>query len=112
MGWLGFCQAAFPVERTALTCIDFLGYAWTLMMDFCHDEDVSCVFFDEWPALCTARKLAAGTKVKFGVTQTANNRTVFMCPPPMLVLRTTVPPPASTCEDLLAFRVEQYFWAN
>lgn len=112
MGWLGFCQAAFPAERTSLTCIDYLGYTWTLMMDFCQDDGFSCVFSGEWLALCSARKLVEGNKIKFGVTEAANNKIVFMCPPPMLVLRTAVPPLTSTGEDGPAFQVEQYFWAN
>lgn len=55
-------------------------------MDFCHDQDLSCVFSGECPALCNARKLMARTKIKLGVTGAANNKVVYLCAPPMLVL--------------------------
>jgi hypothetical protein len=68
-------------------------------MDFCHDQDLSCVFSGECPALCNARKLMARTKIKLGVTGAANNKVVYLCAPPMLVLKTKLPPSTGIGEN-------------
>lgn len=47
LGWLGFCQNAFPAEKTELTLIDYMGYAWKLSIEFSDEGDSSCVFSGE-----------------------------------------------------------------
>lgn len=111
MNWLGFCQSAFRAGKTESTVIDCLGYTWKLFTDFCH-EQLSCVFSGEWQALCSARKLIEGAKIKLGVTGAANNRVVYLCAPPMLVLRTKMPPSASIGENGPSYQFKQYFWKN
>jgi len=114
VGWLGFCQHAFPAERTQLTLIDYVGCAWKIVMDFCQDEGkiMSCVFFWEWRSVCRARKLVEATKIKLGVIDAANNKVVYMCPPPMVVLRSKVPPSYGANEDALSYKIDHYFWTN
>jgi len=53
-----------------------------------------------------------GTKVKFDVTRAANKRVVYLCASPMLVLRTKMPPSASTGENGPYYRIVLYFWKN
>ena len=64
LGWLGFCQAALPSERIEMTVVDYLGYTWKLIMDFYHDDSMSCIFIGQWEALCTACKFNAGQIIK------------------------------------------------
>lgn len=52
---------------------------------------VRLVFSGEWHQLCNARKLVAGSTVKLGVREEANNKVLYLCPPPLLVLRSTMP---------------------
>jgi len=81
-------------------------------MEFCQDGVMACVFSGEWQALCRARRLAEGMKIKLSVTHAANNNVVYMCAPPMLVLRTRIPTSANASEDGPSYHVEQYFWTN
>lgn len=111
LNWPGFCQAAFPHERTELTVVDYLGYTWKVTMDFCYDEGLSCLFSGEWQDLVYARKLSRGTTIELGVTAPDNNRVVYLCPPPMVVLRTKLPPSAGAREGG-AYRLLEYFWRN
>jgi len=81
-------------------------------MDFCHDDVLSCVFSGEWQVLVGGRKLTAGATIKLGVTAPANNRVVYLCPPPMVVLRTKLPPSATAREGGATYRLLEYFWRN
>ena len=81
-------------------------------MEFCQDGALSYVFSGEWPTLCRARKLMEGTNIKLGVTNASNNNVVYMCAPPMLVLRTRVPVSSSTSGDASSYHVEQCLWTN
>jgi hypothetical protein len=81
-------------------------------MDFCHYEGVSCVFTGQWQALADARRLTKGTSIKLGVTGAANNRVVYLCPPPMLVLRTKVPPSSAAAQGGATYRLLEYFLRN
>jgi len=69
-------------------------------------------FFGEWQALVDARKLTRRTPIKLGVTAAANNRVVYLCPPPMVVLRTKLPPSAGAREGGVTYRLLEYFWRN
>ncbi|AES61694.1 hypothetical protein MTR_1g087510 [Medicago truncatula] len=62
--------------------------------------------------MLTAHKLIEGAKIKLGVTGAANNRVVYLCAPPMLVLRTKMPPSASIGENGPSYQFKQYFWKN
>jgi hypothetical protein len=112
LGWLGFCQAAFPAELTELIVVDYLGYTWKVLMDFCHDEGVSCIFSGQWQALASAHRLSKGQIIRLGVTDESNNRVKYLCAPPMLVLRTTILPSAETVQGGASYRVLEYFWRN
>ena len=111
LNWLGFCQSAFPAEKTELTVIDFLGFTWKLFMEFCHDEQLSCAFLVNGKH-CSARKLIEGAKIKLGVTGAANNRIVYHCAPPMLVLRTKMLHLQALEEMVHLNQFKQYFWKN
>jgi len=81
-------------------------------MEFCQDAALSCVFSGEWKMLCRARRLVEGMKIKLGVTNAANNNAVYMCAPPMLVIRTRMTAAGDLSEDGSSYHVEQYFWTN
>lgn len=70
---------------------------------------MSCVFSEQWKALCDARKLAKGMTIKLGVTRTTNNRVVYLCAPLMLVMRTKMPPSAGASEGGPGYQFEEYF---
>lgn len=112
LGWLGFCQHAFPAERTELTFIDYLGCTWKVLMEFVQGDTLSCVLSGEWQALCRARRLVEGMKIKLGVTNKANNNVVYMCAPPMLVLRTRMAASGAVDQGGPNYRIEQFFWTN
>jgi hypothetical protein len=77
------------------------------MMNSCH------VFFSgEWKTLCSVRKLIEGAKIKLGVTGAANNRVVYHCAPPMLVLRTKMLHLQALEEMVHLNQFKQYFWKN
>lgn len=79
LGWLGFYQAVFPAERTEFIVVDYLGYTWKVLMDFCHDEGVSCIFYGQWQALVSARRLTKGQIIRLGVTGESNNDVKYLC---------------------------------
>lgn len=81
-------------------------------MDFCHDEGVSCIFFGQWQALSSARRLSKGQIIRLGVTGELSNRVKYLCAPPMLVLSTNIPPSAGTVQGGASYRVLEYFWRN
>jgi len=43
-------------------------------MEFGPDGDMTCLFSGEWQAICNARLLVEGSNVKFGVTESSNNK--------------------------------------
>lgn len=106
MLWLDICVLA-----SNLRCIFLLQSEaiWKLVMDFCHDQDLSCVFSGERPPLCNARKLMAGIKIKLGFTGADSNKVVYLCAPPMLVLKTKLPPSIGIGENGPSYRFEQLF---
>lgn len=95
-----------------LTVVDYLGYTWKMLLDFCHDDGVSCTFSGQWQALCDARKLTKGATIKFSVTGAAKNKVVYLCPPPMLILRTRMPASGNVGEGGSSYQFQEYFWKN
>jgi hypothetical protein len=62
--------------------------------------------------VCVARLLVEGSTVKFGVTESTNNKVMYMCPPQMLVLKTRLQPSANAGGNGASYRLEQYCWKN
>lgn len=112
LGWLGYCQTVLPSQRTELTIVDYLGYTWKITMDFCHDEGVSCIFTRQWQALAEARKFTPHHVIRLGVTGDDNNKVMYLCAPPMLVLRKTIQPSAGAAEGGATYQVGEFFWRN
>ena len=112
MGWIGFCEAALPSQRTEITVVDYLGYTWKLVMDFCHDDVVSCIFTGEWQALAEAQKFTPRQIIRLGVTGEANNRVMYLCAPPILTLKTKIQASAAAGHGGVTYRVHEYFWTN
>jgi hypothetical protein len=65
------------------------------MMEFGRDGDMTCLFSGEWQGVCIAHLLVEGSSVKFGVTESTNNKVMYLCPPQMSVLKTRLPPSAN-----------------
>lgn len=74
--------------KTELTFVDYLGYIWKCWSKFSGDKDMSCIIYGQWINIFQAHKFNEGTLVKFGVTDVANNKIIYIRPPPMLVLHT------------------------
>lgn len=110
LDWLGFCQAVLPTERNEVTVVDYLWYTWKLLIDFCNDDGLSCIFTGQWKDLAEPRKFTSGQVIKLGVTGEANNRVIYLCAPPMLVLKTTVQPWPAVVEAGVAYRLLELFW--
>jgi len=66
-------------------------------------------FSGKWQGLYDARKCTKGATIKLGVTGSANNRVVYLCPPRMLVLRTKINSYVGVDAGGPTYRVEQYF---
>jgi hypothetical protein len=92
--------------------VDYFGLTWKLFTDFCHDEGVSCSFSGQWQGLRNACKFTKGATIKLGVTGSANNRVVCLCPSRMLVLQTKIHSSAGVGEGYPIYRAEEYFWKN
>lgn len=73
---------------------------------------VLCIFWWVATSVCNARKLMAGIKIKLGVTGADSNKVVYLCAPPMLVLKTKLPPSIGIGENGPSYRFEQLFWKN
>lgn len=97
---------ALPAERTELTVVDHLGYTWKVVMDFCHDEVMSCIFTGQWQALAVAWKFTPSQVIKL------DNRVMYLCPPPMLIFKAKLQPSAAAAEGGVTYRVLEYFWKN
>lgn len=112
LGWLGFCQAAFPAQECQMTDVDYLRYSWKCLLKLHLTTDMTCSLSDDWRKICKAHKLNICDTMKLGVTQQCNNTVIYMSPPPMMVLRTNLPPSKDSILSGHVFTVEQYFWMN
>jgi len=95
-----------------MTVVDYLGYSWKCLLKLNLTTDMTCSLSGDRRKICKARKFKIGDTVKLGVTAQPNNTVIYMLPPPMVVLRTNLPPSKESCLSGYVFTVEQYFWMN
>jgi hypothetical protein len=73
---------------------------------------VRLVFSGEWHQLCNARKLVAGSTVKLGVREEANNKVLYLCPHHCWCWDQLCQATTLTGVNGPTYRYEQYFWKN
>jgi hypothetical protein len=95
-----------------MTVVDYLGCIWKCLLKLELTTDMTCNLSGDWMELCNARQFKEGDTLKLGVTGEYNNTVVYLSAPPMLVLRTKLPPSTSSGVTGHVFNVDQYFWKN
>ncbi|XP_045820864.1 uncharacterized protein LOC123913964 isoform X2 [Trifolium pratense] len=108
--WRGFCQNALPNEETKLRLIDWLGNTWDHCdLKFDNGPYISCKISGQWGDVCKVHKLSEGVVVKFGVTKSSNNRTIYFKLSPFIGVKTTLHAP-STSSNRKKFYQNQYYY--